>query len=245
MATPSAPKKLLVVDDDPAIRNLIQRFLTQNNYQVKSADNAKTARLIFKQFIPDLVILDVNLPDGSGFNLCAEMRTQTDVLVLMLTCLTGAENQLEGFNRGADDYLTKPFDLQILKARIQALLNRRSWIISNPNHKKDLVIDDLVIDPVRCEVTRDRQKIALTSLEYDLLFFLASNPNQVWKRRQLIQEVWKEDYVGDERKVDVHIGQIRRKIGDTKGELIKTMRGKGYTFEVPEPETNHHHTNSN
>ena len=240
MSTPSAPKKLLVVDDDPAIRELIRRFLAQNDYIVESADNAKTARHIFKKFSPDLVILDVNLPDGSGFNLCAEMRSQTDVLVLMLTCLNDADNQLEGFNRGADDYLTKPFHLQILKARIQALLNRRSLMNSNSSHKKDLVIDDLVIDPVRYEVTRDRQKIPLTSLEFDLLFFLASNPNKVWERRELIQEVWKEDYVGDERKVDVHIGQIRRKISDTKGKLIKTMRGKGYCFEVPEPEERNH-----
>lgn len=234
MATASSSKKILVVDDDPAIRQLIYRFLDQSDYDMESAQDAKTARLVFKQFNPDLVILDVNLPDGSGYNLCAEMRSQTDVLVLMLTCLTDAEDVIEGFNRGADDYLTKPFHLQILKARIQALFNRRLPKKLNHQHQKGLIFGQLAIDTARCEVTLNSQKVALTALEYDLLHFLASQPNQVWERRKLIQEVWGEDYVGDERKVDVHIGQIRRKIGDSKGKLIKTIRGKGYRFEAPE-----------
>ena len=232
----NATKKILVVDDDHAIRQLVQRFLTQNNYLVESAPDAKTARNIFKQFKPELVILDVNLPDESGLNLCAEMRSQSNVFVLMLTCLTDADDVLEGFNRGADDYLTKPFHLQILKARIQALFNRRSSGTNTATYQQDLVFDDLVIDKVRCEVIRDNRKVALTALEFDLLYFLASQPNQVWDRKQLIQEVWGEKYVGDERKVDVHIGQIRRKIGDSQCELIKTIRGKGYRFEVPESE---------
>ncbi len=235
MATAAVRKKILVVDDDPAIRHLIHRFLAQNDFIMESVEDAKTARIVFQQFNPDLVILDVNLPDDSGFNLCAEMRSQTNVLVLMLTCLNDADNVLEGFNRGADDYLTKPFHLQILKARIQALLNRRLIPPAHYPSKPGLVFNNLVIDTARCEVTIDEKKIPLTALEFDLLHFLATQPNQVWERRQLIKEVWGEDYVGDERKVDVHIGQIRRKIGDSEGKMIKTIRGKGYRFEVPLP----------
>ncbi len=235
MATAAVKKKILVVDDDSAIRQLIHRFLSQNDFIMESVEDAKTARIVFQQFNPDLVILDVNLPDDSGFNLCAEMRGQSNVLVLMLTCLNDADNVLEGFNRGADDYLTKPFHLQILKARIQALLNRRLIPPAHYPSKSGLVFDNLVIDTARCEVTIDKKKISLTALEFDLLHFLATQPHQVWERRQLIKEVWGEDYVGDERKVDVHIGQIRRKIGDTEGKIIKTIRGKGYRFEAPVP----------
>ncbi|MGK7878291.1 MAG: response regulator transcription factor [Xenococcaceae cyanobacterium] len=227
-------KKILVVDDDPAIRHLISRFFSYNNYQMESAADGKTARKLFKQFNPDVVILDVNLPDDSGFNLCKEMR-QTGVLVLMLTCMKDTHYILEGFERGADDYLTKPFNLEILKAKIEALLKRQmpsSPCTTAPKEER-LVFNQLAIDSQRREVILKGQLVSLTALEFDLLYFLASHPNRVWERSELILKVWnKNDEIGDRRKVDIHIGRIRQKIGDPDGKLIKTIRGKGYMFDT-------------
>jgi DNA-binding response OmpR family regulator len=235
MTLNSSNQKILVVDDDPAIRHLISRFFSYNNYQIETAADAQTARLLMPRFNPDLVILDVNLPDDSGFNLCKEMRQQ-GTLVLMLTCLTDTNYVLEGFEQGADDYITKPFDIEILKAKIGALFKRNQNVKNSPDKKeKRLVFDQLVIDSERCEATLNHQTIPLTNLEFDLLYFLATHPNRVWDRSELLVAVWgPDDPQTIDRKVDVHIGQIRKKIGDLEGNLIKTIRGKGYLFEIPQ-----------
>jgi DNA-binding response OmpR family regulator len=234
MVSHSPQNKILIVDDDPAVCHLLGRFFTHNNYQTESAPDARTARLLFKQFQPDLVILDVNLPDETGFNLCKEIR-QTGVLVLMLTCMKDTSYVLEGFEQGADDYITKPFNLEILKAKIGALFKRRipPEIFGN-TVKQSLVFGKLAIEPERCEVTLNDRLVPLTALEFELLYFLARNPHRVWDRSELIFFVWRNNKEFNfDRKVDVHIGQIRRKIGDKKGELIKTVRGKGYLFNPP------------
>ncbi|MDY7013588.1 MAG: response regulator transcription factor [Cyanobacteriota bacterium] len=233
-----SPAKILVVDDDPAIRNLIFRFLSQKNYQMESADNGKTALEIFSQFNPDLVILDVNLPDALGYNLCEEMQMRTDVFVLLLTSRTDTEDKATGFRKGADDYLTKPFDLQELEFRVNAILKRQRTVMPS-NTKQPLVFDYLIVDPERREVKVNGNIVPLTALEFDLLHYLASRPGEALSRPTLISEVW--DYaeiVGDQRVVDVHIGQIRKKIevDSSKPSLIKTIRGYGYRFEPPEQE---------
>ena len=231
----SPQSKILIVDDDPAICQLISRFFSYNNYQIEAAPDARTARQIFQKFNPDLAILDVNLPDESGFSLCKEIR-QTGTLVLILTCMTDTNYVLEGFEQGADDYLTKPFNLEILKAKIAALLKRnydREINLRTPNNC--LTIEGLTIDPNRCEVTLHDEVLPLTTLEFELLYFLATHPNRVWERSDLISAVWGNNHeIGVERKVDVHIGQIRKKIDDLQGQIIKTIRGKGYLFEYSE-----------
>lgn len=225
--------KILVVDDDPAIRNLIQRFLSKQNYQVESAEDGKTALAVFEQFNPDLVILDVNLPDALGYNLCEQMQTMTKVFVLMLTSRADEADKIRGFSQGADDYLTKPFSLAELEVRVGAILKRQRSV--STVEKQRLTFDKLMIDPERREVTLNNQLIPLTALEFDLLRFLASHPGRVWRRSELIQEVWDYEYVGDQRVVDVHIGQIRKKIeiDVTQPILIQTVRGVGYKFEAP------------
>lgn len=230
---PMALAKILVVDDDPSIRNLIQRFLSKQNYQVESAEDGKTALVMFEQFNPDLVILDVNLPDTIGYNLCQEMQNRTKVFVLMLTSRADEADKIRGFSQGADDYLTKPFSLGELEVRVGAILKRQRVVTTA--EKQRLVFDKLVIDPERREVTIDHQMIPLTALEFDLLRFLASHPGRVWRRSELIQEVWDYEYVGDQRVVDVHIGQIRKKIEIDAAQpiLIQTVRGVGYKFEAP------------
>jgi len=228
----TASAKILVVDDDPAIRNLIFRFLSQKNYLLESAVDGQSALKTFEQFNPDLVILDVNLPDALGYNLCEEMQRHTDVFILMLTSRSDAADKKEGFLKGADDYLTKPFDLQELEYRVRAILKRQRTVTTS--EKQPLVFSNMVIDPVRREIKINEKLILLTALEFDLLHFLATRPGRVWRRDELIQNVWDYDYVGDQRVVDVHIGQIRKKIEIDAAEpsFIQTVRGVGYKFEV-------------
>jgi DNA-binding response OmpR family regulator len=224
--------KVLIVDDDIHIANLITRFLKQKNYQVEYASDGQTAREIFKVFRPDLVILDINLPDTLGYNLCEEMQKNNDVFILMLTSRTDVEDKKKGFLMGADDYLTKPFDLEELEFRTQAILRRRRLI--NSEDVKIIELDNLIINPETREVKFHNQIVPLTSLEFDLLYFLASNPGKVWKRDDLVTNVWQNNPMGDNRVVDVHIGQIRRKIERDlhSPQYIITIRGVGYKFEI-------------
>jgi DNA-binding response OmpR family regulator len=233
MAT--APAKILVVDDDPAIRNLIQRFLAKQGYQIESAEDGKSALAIFEDFNPDLVVLDVNLPDATGYSLCEEMQSRTGVFVLMLTSRSDEADKIRGFAQGADDYITKPFSLSELEVRVGAILKRQRPVTTAEQQR--LQFKHLVIDPVRREVTLEEEMVPLTALEFDLLHFLASHPGRVWRRAELIQKVWDYDYVGDQRVVDVHIGQIRKKIEKSTDQpaLIQTVRGVGYKFEPPDP----------
>ncbi len=228
-----SPDKILVVDDDPAIRNLIFRFLGHKDYQMESAGDGKSALDKFDKFNPDLVVLDVNLPDANGYNLCEQMQRHTDVFVLFLTSRDEPSAKREGFSKGGDDYLTKPFDLQELEDRVRAILKRKRII--TPTEKPSLVFGDLLINPERREVKVNQEFVTLTALEFDLLLFLASHPGRVWRRRELIEQVWDYDHVGDERVVDVHIGSIRKKIEthSDKKSLIQTIRGVGYRFENP------------
>ncbi|MGB3241031.1 MAG: response regulator transcription factor [Geitlerinemataceae cyanobacterium] len=225
--------KILVVDDDPAVRNLIHRFLSKQEYTVESAEDGKNALTLFDQLTPDLVILDVNLPDTTGYSLCQEMQDRTGVFVMMLTNRSDEDDIVTGFQRGADDYLTKPFSLVELGARVAAVLKRQR--IVTPATAKSINVGSLSIDPSSRQVSINDQPIALTALEFDLLHFLASHPNRVWRRSELLQEVWDYDYVGEPRVVDVHIGQIRRKMETLSEEpsQIQTVRGVGYKFEVP------------
>ena len=226
-----APAKILIVDDDIHITNLIARFLKQKQYKIEFAYDGQTAKEIFRQFRPDLVILDINLPDTLGYNLCEEMQNNQDVFVLMLTSRTDVEDKKKGFSIGADDYLTKPFDLQELEFRVQAILRRRRVVDSS--ELNIIYLGDLLINPETREVKIKQKTIPLTSLEFDLLYFLASHPTRVWRREDLVTNVWQNNPMGDNRVVDVHIGQIRRKIEpDPSNPLyIFTIRGVGYKFD--------------
>ncbi|MEL6352438.1 MAG: response regulator transcription factor [Cyanobacteria bacterium J06627_28] len=228
-----AAAKILVVDDEPAIRNLIHRFLAKQDYQMESAEDGKSALAVFEQFNPDLVILDVNLPDANGYDLCKEMQSRTGVFVLMLTSRTDEADKIRGFNTGADDYITKPFSLGELEVRLGAILKRQRPV--TVAEQQCLTFNKLSIDPIRREVTLASDLVPLTALEFDLLHFLAGHPGRVWRRSELIQKVWDYEYVGDQRVVDVHIGQIRKKIeiDTTQPTLIQTVRGVGYKFEPP------------
>ena len=229
----ASKKKILIVDDDLTLHHLIGRFLTYNGYITEVAPNCATARQKLKLFQPDLAICDINLPDDTGLNLCAEMH-QDNIMIMMLSSMAENSYVLEAFSRGADDYITKPFDLQILKARIEALFRRgNTQNAFSTNNRKSIVLENLKIDFYRREVILNNSVVPLTALEFDLLYFLANNPNRVWDRAELISEIWQNDeYEGDDRKVDIHVGRIRKKIGDLDGECIKTVWGRGYMFEL-------------
>jgi DNA-binding response OmpR family regulator len=233
--TMDSSKKILVVEDDPAIRTLICRFLTaKQNYQIQSAEDGKNALSLFKQFDPDLVILDINLPDINGSQLRQAMQESTNVCVLMLTSQNDQGSRLKMLSQGADDYMTKPFDLEELAVRVEVIL-RRIRDRKSPKQKV-LSFGNLTIDPERHEAKLYDSLIDLTALEFKLLYFLASNPGKVWTRADLIREVWEHDFVGDPRVVDVHIGQIRKKveIDTSQPMMIHTIRGVGYKFEAIE-----------
>ena len=227
---PVTSPKIMIVDDDMSIRNLISRFLGRK-YQVDSAADGTTALTLFSQFNPSLVILDWNLPDMTGYHLCQEMQSSTNVLVMMLTGRTDETDKLKILAAGADDFLTKPFSLAEVEMRVQALL-RRVRCVEHASTQR-LVFKQLAINPDGRVVTLNGKPVSLTALEFNILHFLASHPGQAWSRSQLNQKIWGCEYVGDGRVVDVHIGQLRKKLeADTSvPEFIKTVRGYGYKFD--------------
>ncbi len=230
---PMTNPKILVVDDDLGIRNLIQRFLSRK-YEIESVADGKTALSLFDKFNPDLVILDWNLPDINGYQLCQEMQSRTDVLVMILTGRTAESDKIKILSAGADDFMTKPFSLAEIEVRVQALLRRIRCIHHYSTQR--LNFKQLTINPDDRVVTLNDQPLSLTALEFNILHFLASHPGQAWSRPQLIQKIWNCEYVGDCRVVDVHIGQLRKKleVDSTVPEFIKTVRGYGYKFELAE-----------
>jgi DNA-binding response OmpR family regulator len=178
--------------------------------------------------------MDVNLPDGLGFTLCQEIR-KTGAIAIFLSSMSDPYHVLEGYRSGADDYLIKPFNLDILKAKIEALLSRQIIFSASVSPTvAQLNFGKITIDFDSCQVKVNKTLVSLTTLEFELLSFLATHPSRVWERNELIVQVWKKiPQKGDDRKVDIHIGHIRRKIGDKDNKLIKTVWGKGYIFESP------------
>ena len=204
-------KKILVCETDPAIRTLICRFLSaKQNYQIQSAEDGKNALSLFKEFDPDLVILDTNLPDINGFQLWQAMQESTNVCVLMLTSRDDLDNRLKMLSQSADDSMTKPFALEELAVRVEMIL--RGIRDHKPPKQKILSFGNLTIDPERREVKLNGSLVDLSALEFNILYFFASNPGKEWTRADLIREVWEHDFVGDPRIVDVHIGQLRKKV---------------------------------
>lgn len=232
-----AQTKVLVVDDDPAVRNLVHRYLANQGYEVESAADGESALERFDQFNPNLVVLDVNLPDVTGYRLCQAMRERTNAFILMLTCRTDEVDIIDGYKYGAKAYVTKPFSLGVLEAQIKALTDIPVDTLVQGTAKVLTFNGGLSIDPVRCEVTRNNKLVSLTALEFNLLHFFAKNPGRVWSREELLQKVWNYTFEGGERVVDVHVGQLRKKIEDdtSNPQFIHTVRRRGYKFEPPKP----------
>ncbi|MDR7416422.1 MAG: response regulator transcription factor [Armatimonadota bacterium] len=226
--------RVLVVDDDETILDLLRSYLSREGFEVQVARDGEEALRIARASGPDVVVLDVLLPGLDGLEVLRRLRREAGPYVILLTAKTEEADRVVGLELGADDYVTKPFSPRELVARIRAVL-RRGRARVEPS-KAPLVFRRLRIDPVRREVYRGGEPVALTTLEFELLWTLASFPGRVWTREQLIERVWGHDYFGDERVVDVHIKELRRKLGDDPAHpaFVQTVRGVGYKF-VDEP----------
>ena len=220
-----------MADDEAGIRDVVGRYLEAEGYDVAFARDGVEALSLARAHEPDLVVLDVMMPELDGIEVLRQLRTESDVYVIMLTAKADEVDKIIGLSVGADDYLAKPFSPRELVARIKAVL-RRSRGTAATDADDQLVFDGLEIDPARRETTRRGEPVALSALEFDLLTALARAPGRAFTRRQLIEKVWGWDFYGDERVVDVHIRSIRRALDDPADapEIIGTVRGVGYRF---------------
>ena len=222
--------KILVVDDEPTLLNTVNAYLEQDGYVVQTAINGRSALDAFRTFQPDLIILDIMLPEIDGLEVLRQLRQISDVYVIMLTARADEMDKIVGLAVGADDYVTKPFSPRELVARVKAALRRVGGSAA--------ANDTLVSAHIRLDVSgrlawKAEKPLDLTPIEFDLLYALMRNRGRALSREQLIEKVWGYDYYGDDRVVDVHIGRLRKKIEDdhTKPTRIATVWGAGYRFE--------------
>ena len=218
---------ILLVEDDPSIREITRLGLTEAGFQVRTAADGDEGLLDFRSDRPDLVVLDIMLPKLDGFEVCRMIRTESSVPVVMLTAKSDAIDIVVGLESGADDYVTKPFDMPVLVARIRAALRRARLV----EPTETLTVGDLHIDVSAHRVVRaDEEQIALTPTEFRLLVEMARRPGQVFTRELLLEQVWGYSYVGDSRLVDVAVQRLRSKIEPDPAEptLVETVRGVGY-----------------
>ena len=223
---------VLIVEDDPNIRELLQLYLEKDGYAVTLAADGGQGLEKFRSIKPDLVLLDVMMPVMDGWEVCKAIRQESNAPVIMLTAKGETDDKVMGLKAGADDYVTKPFEMKELLARIEAVL-RRSDRTAEESKARRLVFDKLSIDMDAFELTVDGKKVDTPPKEMELLFYLASSPNRVYTRNQLLDEVWGFDYFGDSRTVDVHVKRLREKLeGVSPKWSLKTVWGVGYKFEV-------------
>lgn len=224
--------KILIVDDDKNICELLRLYLEKDGYETACALDGNAALESFHRFAPDFILLDIMLPYRDGWQVCREIRKESDVPILMLTAKGETGDKVFGLELGADDYVTKPFEPKEIVARIKAILRRK-----NPQDEQDdgktVRYDKLVIKLSNYELWVNGESVYTPPKELELLYFLASNPNRVFTRDQLLDAVWSFDYYGDSRTVDVHIKRLRAKLeGISDQWCLRTVWGVGYKFEV-------------
>lgn len=224
--------KILIVDDDENICELLNLYLKKDGFDTSTAYNGRQAVELAEKYNPDLILLDIMLPELDGWQVCREIRKKSEVPIIMLTAKGETFDKILGLELGADDYVTKPFDTKEVVARIKAVLRR-----SNENEKTEKIeevrFDKLVINLTNYELVVDGKSIDTPPKELELIYHLASNPNRVYTRDQLLDEVWGFDYYGDSRTVDVHVKRLREKLEDVSDKWsLKTVWGVGYKFEV-------------
>ncbi len=225
---------VLIVEDDRNICELLQLYLEKEGYAVTTAYDGGQGLSKFRSIKPDLVLLDVMMPVMDGWAVCRAIRAEAATPIIMLTAKGETDDKVTGLRAGADDYVTKPFEMKEVLARIEAVLRRSAGAASEKKPRR-LVFDKLTIDMEAFELTVDGKKVDTPPKEMELLFYLASSPNRVYTRNQLLDEVWGFDYFGDSRTVDVHVKRLREKLeGISESWGLKTVWGVGYKFEVSE-----------
>ena len=222
--------KILIVDDDVHITELIALYLNKEGYETKSVHSGKKAVEEFSSYSPHLVLLDLMLPEKDGYQVCREIRAISAVPVIMLTAKGETFDKVLGLELGADDYMVKPFDPKELLARVKAVLRR--YDSKGGDVSKQIVIPNLTINPSTYTVTYHETELELPPKEFELLYFLANHPNQVFTRDQLLDKIWGYEFFGDTRTVDVHIKRIREKMPLEDVWSIKTVWSVGYKFET-------------
>ena len=228
----SSTKRALVVEDDVNIAELLRLYLGKDGFDVMIASDGGKAESSFDLFQPDVVLLDIMLPVKDGWQICKDIRSKSSVPIIMLTAKGETRDKISGLDMGADDYVTKPFDVKELIARIHAVMRRTD---ADAPVEKKLTFDKLVINLESYELIVNGVKIDTPPKEMELLYHLAASPNRVFTRNQLLDEVWGFDYFGDSRTVDVHIKRLREKLeGVSDKWSVKTVWGVGYKFEVLE-----------
>ena len=226
-------QKILIVDDDNNIAELISLYLTKECFETRIVNDGEQALKEFSVFQPDLILLDLMLPGIDGYQVCREIRHTSDVPIIMLSAKGETFDKVLGLELGADDYIIKPFDTKELVARVRAVLRRFKvkQPAANPS-EKCVSYPDLMINLTNYSVTYMGNHVDMPPKELELLYFLASSPNQVFTREQLLDQIWGYEYIGDTRTVDVHIKRLREKIKDHNGWSLSTVWGIGYKFEV-------------
>ncbi len=224
--------KILVVDDDVNICDILRMYLEREGYEVKIANDGAEGVEMFKRFDPDLVLLDIMLPEKDGWQVCREIREVSANPIIMITAKGEVFDKVLGLELGADDFIVKPFDTKEVTARVKAVLRRYS--ANGPKDSDEtLRFENMEISRAKYELKIDGKAVDVPPKELDLLYFLASNANRVFTRDQLLDKVWGFDYLGDSRTVDVHIKRLREKLeGVSDKWVLKTVWGVGYKFEI-------------
>ena len=228
-------QKILIVDDDNNIAELISLYLTKECYDTKIVNDGEQALIAFEHYKPNMLLLDLMLPGIDGYQVCREIRAKSDVPIIMLSAKGEVFDKVLGLELGADDYILKPFDSKELVARVKAVLRRFQPAKPEAYASVDIKCVEypgLIVNLSNYSVTYDGQQIDMPPKELELLYFLASSPNQVFTREQLLDNIWGYEYVGDTRTVDVHVKRFREKIKDKPTWRIATVWGIGYKFEV-------------
>ncbi len=220
--------KILVVDDESRMRKLVSDFLTRSNYEVLEAENGEQAlNLFYKEKDLALLILDVMMPGVDGWQVCREIRTCSKVPIIMLTARSDEQDELQGFELGVDEYISKPFSPKILVARVEALLRR-----SGQMDKEEIILcGGIGLDKAAHRVTIDGEEVELSFKEFELLAYFIENKGLALSREKILNSVWNYDYFGDARTIDTHVKKLRSKLGE-KGDMIKTVWGIGYKLEA-------------
>ena len=229
-----AKQKILIVDDDVNISELISLYLIKECYETKCVEDGESALTAFHSWSPNLVLLDLMLPGMDGYQVCREIRRESQVPIIMLSAKGEVFDKVLGLELGADDYILKPFDSKELVARVKAVLRRsvRPAVPEENVVSKVVRLPDLTVNLTNYSVTCQGKPLEMPPKELELLYFLASSPNQVFTREQLLDHIWGYEYVGDSRTVDVHVKRLRSKLPAHECWSLMTVWGVGYRFEV-------------
>ena len=227
-------QRILIVDDDENIAELISLYLMKECYETYIVNDGEAALKIFPEFKPNLILLDLMLPGIDGYQVCRELRATSQVPIIMLSAKGEIFDKVLGLELGADDYMIKPFDSKELVARVKAVLRRYQPVRAETANPSAKIVEypDLIINQTNYSVLYQGHPVDMPPKELELLYFLASSPNQVFTREQLLDHIWGYEYIGDTRTVDVHIKRLREKIKDHPSWSLSTVWGIGYKFEV-------------